>query len=640
MRLLVLWLYLVLVIIPSIKIAPVVGAPQVAAPEPFPLTAEGHVGGDARIIKVVGQTGYLGEGNYFTILDLRTFPHIVAQSSLALESGVADIAVTGGMAYIALDNTKIVIAAIGNPQHPVLLGTFSIGSSGVIDDVEVVGTLLYVGSVQHGLQIFDVGNPAVPLFKGRYAVPIGGPAAGRDLVLLGSVAYAVSKSGGAPGVHVIDVSNPAAPSAIRVIPRSHSQATSNALTVGDGRLYVGESHGLWIYSLATPTNPNLLGSYTAQGIATMVVANQRVYTTSTDLGIIDVSTPSSPQWLGQQSLRGYALSAAVFGTTVLIAEGDRGLSTIGVSNPAEMLTIDHTYMGGETWDMDVAGNMAYVGTINGLQIVDIGDPTHPRIRSIFGKDVFGVKVSGGRAYLSILPRDYDFSGPVELHVVDVCDPDHPVLLGSIAPQSRPWRLEVVGTRIYLLGWDRLEIYDASDPSAIRHIASPLSVQEANDIKIAGDRVYVAGSRGLVGYDLDGTTVTAFDMNEECQATGMDVRGSLAYLTMGQCGLVIVDLEERSGELLRQVGRLPIPAQDVAVAGAVAIMADTFRDDILYAVDVSDPANPVVRDRASIPVLGWDIHIQGERVFVAGLRNGMQIFKAPLHYAYLPVARQN
>ncbi|HEY0733916.1 MAG TPA: hypothetical protein VGD69_03340 [Herpetosiphonaceae bacterium] len=639
MRLLVLWLCLVATIAPFAWLSPAAAAPHVAAPAPFPLTTEGHIGGTARVIKVVGQTGYLGEGNYLTILDLRTFPQIVVQSSLALDSRVEDIAIAGTMAYVALANTKIVIAAIGDPQHPVVLNSFAIGASGVVDDVEVVGSLLYVGSVQQGLQIFDVSNPHAPLLKGTYTASIGGPAVGRDLGLVGSVAYAISNSGGTTGVHVVDVSNPAAPSAIRVIPRVQANALTNALTISDGRLYVGESTGLHIYGLTTPTNPNLLGSY-AGGAPDVLVANQRAYVAGGGLSIIDVSTPSSPQGLGGQSLRGYGIHAAVFGTTVLVAEGEYGLSAVDVSNPDAPQAIEHSYLGGEVWDMDVIGNMAYVGTINGLQIVDISDPKHPRIRSIFGKDVLGVKVVGDRAYISIFPRELGSEQFAGLQVVDVSDPDQPVLLGSFETQEALWRLTVVDTRIYQLFLGGFNILDASDPAAIQRITQ-VNINYLDDIVVEGDRLYVSGYY-IVTTNLDGSEELSYGFagSEQCYGTGIDAVGTTIYVAADLCGLQVLDLSDPySEDHWREVARLPMRAGDVKIVGPVALVSDTAQGGTLTAVDISNPLQLTVRSRAAIPSRGMDLEVRGDRVFLAGSTNGMQIFDTPLSYTFLPLARQ-
>ncbi|MBV9791029.1 MAG: hypothetical protein JOZ51_22735 [Chloroflexi bacterium] len=639
MRLLVLSLCLILGIIPAIKIAPAAAQPQVAAPVPFPLTPEGFVGGPTHIIKIVGQTAYLGQENSFTIQDLRTFPRVVLQSSLRMEGRVEDIAVANGIAYLALNSGKIALVAVSDPQRPVLLHAFSI-AFGLGFDLEAAGTMLYVNAMQHGLQIYDVGNPQAPLLKSTYPVWITDTTVGRDLLVIGNIVYAISSSGAAPGVHVIDVSNPAAPSLVRIIPKSQTDTRINALTVSAGRLYVGEDYRLRIFDLAVPTNPTLLGSYVT-GVGDVVVANQRAYVVSNYLEIIDVSTPGDPQSLGFKLLRGSDTRAEVLGTSLLVAEGTYGLTAFDVSNPAALRTIQHTAVGGEAWDLDVVGDTAYVGTINGLQIVDISDPTHPRVRSVFGQDVVGVKVVGGRAYLSILPLGDAFEAFIGLQVVDVQNADQPLLLGSIEADSTPWRVDVVGTRVYWLNRSHVDILDASDPAAIRRVGYSL-VSESNDIEIVGDRMYLAARRGMMISDLDGVSEWVFDIGESCFTTGLDVVGSLAYLAMGDCGLVIVDLNDRSQPpFLRQVGRLQMPTYDVAVVGGVALVTNIYADGALSVVDVSNPAQPTIRDHSAISAWGYDVQVQvqGDRAFVSSDKLGLQIFKTPLRYTFLPLARQ-
>ncbi|MBV9787751.1 MAG: hypothetical protein JOZ51_06245, partial [Chloroflexi bacterium] len=255
------------------------------------------------------------------------------------------------------------------------------------------------------------------------------------------------------------------------------------------------------------------------------------------------------------------------------------------------------------------------------------------------RDVLGVKVVGDRAYLSIVPFEtYDqaFQG---LQVVDVSDPDQPVLLGSIVRGNMPWRLDVSGTRVYLGTISGFEILDVSDPSAIRSIRQD-SLSIVDEVVVAGDHVYMAGDVGVVISDLDGEWVRNYSLGQSCDgASGLDVAGELIYVA-SECGLVIMRWGEIDGEpSLVEVARLPMRATAVRVAGAVALVSETIGMQIITTVDISDPAHPVVRDQLPSPTWATELEVRRDLLFMPSLNNGVQIFKMSLQFTFLPFARQ-
>ncbi|MBV9791030.1 MAG: hypothetical protein JOZ51_22740, partial [Chloroflexi bacterium] len=221
MRLLILWLCLALAIIPSARVIPVAAAPEVAAPLPFPITHEGHFGGHVRIVKVEGQTGYLAEGNYFTILDLRALPQIAPLASLPLTGPVYDIAIAGSRAYLAVANVGLVVVNMANLQQPSVIATVPLSGASTPDDVEVAGTVVYLRTRGDGLRIYDLQTPGAPEQLGHYAAQFDQLSPGTTLARHGTTLYAVTNTLSIRGVHVIDASNPHAPSLARIIPSSN-----------------------------------------------------------------------------------------------------------------------------------------------------------------------------------------------------------------------------------------------------------------------------------------------------------------------------------------------------------------------------------------------------------------------------------
>ncbi|HEY0733915.1 MAG TPA: hypothetical protein VGD69_03335 [Herpetosiphonaceae bacterium] len=626
MRLLGFWLCLILAAALSTPLASATTQPRSSAPASF--ASQSHLGGSANVVKIDSHTAYLAEGNYLTILDVSDLPRIVPLASLSVGGHIQDIAIAGATAYVGIYDVGVAIYDVSNLQQPLLVATLPLTGYSSPNGLEIAGTRLYVRSQSPGLSIYDLQEPYAPVLLGQYTANLSGWGFSQNIALSGSTVYAISNAPGSEGVHVIDVSDPRAPTLLRIIPPSPEAIGIIAITISDGLLYIGDSHGLQIFNISAPAKPYVLGSKLTGAIWNIVVVDRLAYVVdqNIDLSIIDVSKPDEQPQIGAYPLEIDMVGGLqLVGTHLYVPQMNGGLAVVDVSDPAMPHAVAHSYQGGESWDLDIQASLAYVATLGGLQIVDISDPARPRIRSIFGQNVVAVKVAGDRAYLAVRPRDvygaYPFAG---LQVVDVADPDQPMLLGSIATTNTPWRVDVVGSRVFLSGYDHMEILDAADPAAILPVKS-VHISQGYDLEIRGETVYVATPWGVSLVDLSGENVRAFDFEYGCHPTGLDVAGKLIYVATPGCGLIILEAGNPNDPMSwHEVGRHPSTTNDVTVVGKLALVSN----GAIQALDVSDPAQPVAGDRAPVPSWSADLELRGNLVFAASLTHGLQIFRAP------------
>lgn len=188
-------------------------------------------------------------------------------------------------------------------------------------------------------------------------------------------------------------------------------------------------------------------------------------------------------------------------------------------------------------------------------------------------------VSGDRAYVGNSLVD-------EVSIVDISRPERPVLVGGLSPTPN---MALAATSDLLLagGFGTLGIHDVSDESAIRQLSS---------------------------------------INTPAGALGVAVSGGTAYVAEQNTGLKIVDLADPGNPVLRATLGLGSPAFDVALSGTLLYVAAGSH---LVAVDVSDPASPVVLDSLPMPPLvsAYDVAVAGTTVYVASLDDGLQVIDA-------------
>lgn len=278
------------------------------------------------------------------------------------------------------------------------------------------------------------------------------------------------------------------------------------------------------------------------------------------------------------------------------------------------------HLGGWTSAVDVEGTLAYVAVGSRLRIVDIADPRRPRILSESAELpalINELSVAGGMVYIA----DRAFG----LRVVDARDPASPVVIGAGEKMKGAKAVRVAAGHAYVAdGAVGVHVLDVADPRAPREAALiPVDGGEAWDLKLVGDRAYIADRIGLRVVDVSRPGAPTLIGRRETPGWARDVAvsGRHAFVADGDRGLVVLDLVDPAD--ISRVADLDTPGEAwaVEISGNRAYLAD---GDSLRIIDITDAEDP--QSLGSLPIAGEarDLQVQGDTVFVAGGSTGLHI----------------
>ena len=273
----------------------------------------------------------------------------------------------------------------------------------VVLDVKARDGVLYAATVADGILIFDVSEPSAPELIGQYRVfdTIGSPDNFTDIhnIFLspdGSLVYAMNQSAlhGTPSfrrpktdLRIIDVSDPAAPEEVGRFTPDVDRGVVHDINVieQDGLLIAFLNYwdgGLWIFDVTEPGSVEVLSSIAWDGI---------------------VSHSGWPFRLHGTLCYAHA------------KEGyDRHLTVLDVPDLTDPRVVSRfsTRPGVSIHNVEVVEGIAYISYyIDGLRVVDLRDPEHPREIGHFDtvadedersllQGAFGVRVQGSGVYVS------------------------------------------------------------------------------------------------------------------------------------------------------------------------------------------------------------------------------------------------
>ncbi|MFC1495105.1 C13 family peptidase [Thermodesulfobacteriota bacterium] len=321
-----------------------------------------------------------------------------------------------------------------------------------------------------------------------------------------------------------------------------------------------------------------------------------------------------------------ARSTYVFGSYAYVADRDNGLQVIDITDPSNPQIVGFVDTPGQANDVTIVGDTAYVADgDNGLQVIDISDPSNPQI--VGSLDALGstnkVCVSGIYAYVA---SSYDYSSGYGggLQVIDINDSSNPNKIASVNTDNEARGVSVSGSYAYVAGFNNIQVIDISDPLNPKIIGSVFTVNYGRDVFVAGSYAYMAGwPNGLSVIDISVPSNPKLIgiVSTPGEASGVFVLGSYAYVADGDNGLQVIDISNPS--IPKISGDVNThDAIQVSVLENFAFVAD--RTNGLQVIDIIDPSNPQIIGSVETQHSAMGVFVSGNYAYVADASYGLKV----------------
>jgi hypothetical protein len=305
-----------------------------------------------------------------------------------------------------------------------------------------------------------IGLTNAPALRIANVIP---PANGTGLSMQGFYAYVTN---GADGLHIIDISSTTNQHEVGAAPASGASSYSNIQVTGKFA-YVTDSGAkvLRVFDISSSTNPVEIGA-TAQmpgePLQVTVVGNKAYVAGGVNGGIriVDISSSTNPVEVGSVNdtnslnyhkiiVRGkYAYAVEFRYANVEIFDISSSTHPVKVGSSSST----------SAFDLDIAGNYAYVASGAGLHVINIADPANPVSVGYFQTQIPGLRTVF--AYNNLVFAGNSYAGTPALHVFDFTHPGDPVLLDSFAITNSK-SLYVAGNFAYIITDSGVDIIEVS-----------------------------------------------------------------------------------------------------------------------------------------------------------------------------------
>jgi hypothetical protein len=522
--------------------------------------------------------------------------------------------------------------------------------------VTVGGQFAYVGFGPE-LAILSLADPTRPVRVGQ--VVFSDTATLAAIAVSGKYVYVVGSNG---GLHVIDVTDPAAPQSIGFSPSRNgapSQASDIALTGGYVCVTYGDSlGGIEIFQVTDPANLKSIALYSSnESYGSVALSGHYAYIAAFFSGLIvlDISDPAKPAFVSSFGLPGVAISLAISGSYVYLGTS-LGMIVLDISNPASPVEIGSFITGTGVFRIGIAGDLAYLVDGFGLRILNITDPTAPIGVGAYlfggnGLIIGGIALSMPLVYMAAsdfiildvshpanpsavwistdtkpvtgyaatLVGSYLYITDWTLNILDISTPEKPVLVSS-TPTDFGYISAVSGSYAYCAGGSGVNIVDISNPITPT-LVGEYTLEGVTRIVIDGDLAYVASSGTCSRAGCYGGGLSVLDVADPTNPVSLGFyqvdganwnvaeAGGFAYLSSPDMTRLF-DVRNSENILLMRT----YPGWMIFYVDREHAYAET--SDYLLILDLSDPANP--RQVGRYPLLdnyAADIVASGSYVYL-------------------------
>ncbi len=316
------------------------------------------------------------------------------------------------------------------------------------------------------------------------------------------------------------------------------------------------------------------------------VANGYAYVApfANQLTIVDVRDPRDPKPLGGVTINGTVADVRLSGGFAYVASLEGGMVVVDVHNPEKAREVSQLHLGSEPHGLTLTDTTAYLLTQEGIRIVDVSDPFHPRLLGQYDTGAIfpgrGLVERDGFLYVT----EFD-----TLMVLDVRNPSTPTVAGTLPSALGSGAMVLDGSLLWMEGlFGGIHAVDVSDPTmprllAVNGIPEGDNLQDSKEMALRDGLMFASGRSGLTAVEIGNPHHLLMAGSHEIGPNSVHhvaLEEDRAYVAAGHRGLLIFRVQ--SG-IRRSIGDLSIPNRGEVGEIVPLPLVTSQGDPLLYEV---------------------------------------------------------
>lgn len=351
--------------------------------------------------------------------------------------------------------------------------------------------------------------------------------------------------------------------------------------------------------------------------------------------------PDTLDKIGEVEIADPAREIVVDGNLAYLAVGDEGLQIVDIADPTEPAMVGSVRTRGFANGIAVGNGTAWIAaTRSGVRGYDVTDPGSPRLIGavVPAELTYDVAIGGGVLWAASVDG---------LHAVDVIDPRRPRVV-STTDVPTPWGLQRVIVRgdvlVTAAFWAGMELYDATEPQRPELIGSIFQWEcPTMDVEVVGSTAALLCESYLSIADISDPTrpvelatvedIAGCTLPEPLAVSSRKLAagGGDTLIVANDCnGLRVLDLTEpRQPEILLTRETPGHPAALSVLDDHILVASDTDHEGWFRSLDVSNPSTLTLSGGPIGPDFGLrvdrDMAVAGGHAYVSGNLGRIHIF---------------
>ncbi|HEC23426.1 MAG TPA: hypothetical protein ENI95_10980, partial [Chloroflexi bacterium] len=497
-----------------------------AAPD-RPVQVYGEADRPAYDVQVEGDVAYVAEAGGLRILDVGNRYRPLEVSRLALPGQPQSVTLAPGRAFVALGEEGIAIVDTANLSEPRLIGRIRL--AGTARATVFYGGYLYAAVDEAGLAVIEASRPGGETLLATLS--LAGPAL--DVERRGRALYVAA---GEAGLLAVDITRPERPALVGTLPPEPGHEMLS-LSISGKRAYVADGEGFSVVDINQPARIGRL-TYVRTPAIHMGLSGVYVYALSDDrITVYDARATAEPVYLRTYAALRRLSSIQVLDDRLFLTSMGEGPDVVALSiaAPDYPVELDNVGSTGHTYHArPAAGSLWLAAGYGGLRRYDLSEGGALIPRGGYGTppDIARLALAGDRLLVG---------GRSGWALLGLAEGGSPRLIEQ-ADRSVTVRGLALKDGAFAFSTDEpgIALYTPEDggspPSLLRRETSGPVVGLALD----DEYLYAAGPEGLSIYERRYLQPVMY-IRTPAPATGLALAGGLAYLSLADGNLAVVDV---------------------------------------------------------------------------------------------------